>query len=744
MDWGASDEKPAVSAVFFTHYHGDLVGRFVEANKHARLYMSVLSREVLVNIHGYLAKNLPWLAKRKAQEGNEDVAAQILKEVKVHEEALKILETQGENRVRTFLPHEKKTITDFDDIRITPFWVDHSAGDACMFLIETEDKTILHTGDFRGHGLHGDDGKLMCDEIRSLAEQKQIDVLITEGTMMSRQNEKPYSEPELLKTATKFFSDPRNRYTFLIISSTNLDSISTFYKAARENGIHMYCHNPYVKKQLETLGNYAHKHWNLPDMKDVERVSLRDSEQHEKMRKDGFVTIIKANELGEELVQSFQDCNPVVIYSMWQGYVWRELDPALCGFLKRCRDRKIPIIPPNTLNRNASPEPRMHTSGHASPELITKVIQAANPKALHPIHAEDIRVFLNLDIAESLKKELLNVLEKEIEASGYRPEKDHRYLSKRSLEKFLDGGSHSRFVELVKSPPQELAFCFRGNSQGQVSIYYRNHIVFRIRATGRVEFDFGHAQFMEDKSELKEQLTGFGYEFKDGQETGLVSMSAERAAALTATQLKELFDCVNPMIDTFSDKEGLVEKTVQQQLFVSPGCKRLEDGYYFYDMEFTQPYGSRIGLKNKPDMMAIRFDPDGKPTHLVFVEVKSTPESLDGTSGVKPHVQGIENYPTALLPARRRDACGILNQYIALGLIQDRSTPFNPNDFEELPIEVMLIFTGDSASGNDTLKAVDDGGYHAFLDKMGYQVTNTAIPQPSEIKEMRVYRKELK
>lgn len=66
LDWGASTgkrkEKPAVSAVFFTHYHGDHVGRFMEAYEHAHLYMSELSRDVLVNIHEYLKENLPKLA----------------------------------------------------------------------------------------------------------------------------------------------------------------------------------------------------------------------------------------------------------------------------------------------------------------------------------------------------------------------------------------------------------------------------------------------------------------------------------------------------------------------------------------------------------------------------------------------------------------------------------------------------------------------------------------------------------
>ena len=43
----------------------------------------------------------------------------------------------------------------FGDIGITPFFVDHSALDAYMFLLEAGGKKILFTGDFREHGIMG-------------------------------------------------------------------------------------------------------------------------------------------------------------------------------------------------------------------------------------------------------------------------------------------------------------------------------------------------------------------------------------------------------------------------------------------------------------------------------------------------------------------------------------------------------------------------------------------------------------
>lgn len=121
-------------------------------------------------------------------------------------------------------------------------------------------------------------------------------------------------------------------------------------------------------------------------------------------------------------------------------------------------------------------------------------------------------------------------------------------------------------------------------------------------------------------------------------------------------------------------------------------------------MEFSQPHAKALECENQPDMLAIRFDPAGKPERLAFVEVKSKKRSLQGNSGVKAHVLGTERYPDWLLPVRGRDACGILNQYIELGLLEGRFEKFVEADFLRLPKEVLLVFTG-----QETINALSRG-----------------------------------
>ncbi len=111
-----------VDAVFFTHCHGDHMGRFMEIPAHIPLYMGKAARQVRVNISRALHR--------------EDELAVLL----------------DRDRVRCL---KAGYTVEMGDIRVTPYLVDHSAYDAYMFLIETPDKRILHTGDFRNHGYRG-------------------------------------------------------------------------------------------------------------------------------------------------------------------------------------------------------------------------------------------------------------------------------------------------------------------------------------------------------------------------------------------------------------------------------------------------------------------------------------------------------------------------------------------------------------------------------------------------------------
>src|SRR5690606_19311181 len=98
-------------------------------------------------------------------------------------------------------------------ITVTPLFVDHSAFDAYMFIVEAENKRILHTGDFRGHGFRS---KGLVPMLRKYA--KNIDYVISEGTNILRTKDQIQTEQDLQR---EFISQFRNhKYNFVLTAST--------------------------------------------------------------------------------------------------------------------------------------------------------------------------------------------------------------------------------------------------------------------------------------------------------------------------------------------------------------------------------------------------------------------------------------------------------------------------------------------------------------------------------------------
>ena len=104
-----------------------------------------------------------------------------------------------------------------------------------MFVIETCGKKILYTGDFRDHGIPGEE----TFEKMIRAHVGKVDILVTEGTMVSRiaeeQSNPVRTEEDLGKKAAEIFSS--HRENVVLVSSTNLDSVMEFYHATPEDSV---------------------------------------------------------------------------------------------------------------------------------------------------------------------------------------------------------------------------------------------------------------------------------------------------------------------------------------------------------------------------------------------------------------------------------------------------------------------------------------------------------------------------
>lgn len=365
---GLTYGEKSYDGVFFTHYHGDHIGRMKDILDGIPLYIGSASRVILRTI----AKALKNDSMLELLDSDRIVDLSIAKPVQV------------------------------GDIKVTPYLVDHSAYEAFLFLIETKDKTIVHTGDFREHGYRGNQKLIqMIRKYITRDGKRPIDILITEGTMLSRLDTKPYTEMDLQRDAYEFFKT--HKYVFLICSSTNVDSLASFYQAGQKNGMHMYC-NWYVEEQLKNYRKIAGAWSALYDFKNVHQwhpdQTLKSNSgwtgtQFDLLLKYGFVTVIKGNSDYGRWIDEFEKRSgkkAAVIYSMWEGYIkpGKCYDEELATFCKKYQAVS------------------MHTSGHAYVEAIEEVINTINPReSIIPIHTENAEGFFALNIRQELKERIV-------------------------------------------------------------------------------------------------------------------------------------------------------------------------------------------------------------------------------------------------------------------------------------------------------------------------------------------------
>lgn len=342
---GVTQGVPDCDGVFITHYHGDHVGMFEEILPTVPVYMGKTAKQIYTVVQQTL--------KRKLGKGNPQLVAGF----KTFEASKPIL---------------------IKDIKITPYSIDHSAFDAYMFLIEAEGKRVLHTGDFRMHGARG---RKMPPVFEKYA--RDIDVLICEGTMLSRFDEEVITEHMLGRKANDILHNNKN--VFVLCSSTNIDTIAEFYNAAIANKKpFIVCEDDF---QLEILrivtANSKSSFYNF----DRQKICVYGSNLHDLMSDRGFCFLGRANYVTQKVLETFPE--NVLIYSMWKGYLDRS-HPAY--------DEHKGTFVENAV-ASGSNLVYLHTSGHASAKQIKQICEITNAKVIIPIHSENPEAFSHLSVS---------------------------------------------------------------------------------------------------------------------------------------------------------------------------------------------------------------------------------------------------------------------------------------------------------------------------------------------------------
>lgn len=366
-DFTSEDIKRIISgvdAIFYTHYHGDHVGFLADVDENIPQFIGEGAKEVMLCKYNALA---------------------------AHGDYSKELETV--ERMCTYKTAEK--ITRFGDIVITPYYCSHSAFDAYMFKIEAEGKTILHTGDFRGHGYMG--SRLIPMLNRYV---KQVDVLITEGTMLSRNTEAVKTEREIQEEVVAVLK--KHKYVFALGSSTDIDRLASFHAACKTANRYFY-----IDKYQESVLDIFTKHTTSPlyDFSDKGKtVFVQWEYRHHKkdsvvneMKRRGFLMPVRCS--AEHLVRSmktlYTDEKPVLVYSMWSGY-WRGT-----------KEQRLESVLTIRSLFDSDSIYDIHTSGHADCSTLSEVCMAVNPRiAIIPIHKDKSTDFRSLELPDDLKKKV--------------------------------------------------------------------------------------------------------------------------------------------------------------------------------------------------------------------------------------------------------------------------------------------------------------------------------------------------
>ena len=321
---GVTDANGRCDAVLFTHYHGDHTGQMLRIRPEIPLYAGALAKDIMRLSSAHSWKKDEALCKR--------------------------IET-----IRTFSAGVPFLI---GDIQITPFCIDHSACDSYLFLIEADGKRLLYTGDFRLHGVRGETMDKILD--RRIGK---VDVVVTEGTTVSRSEHEVVTEWDLQKRVKAYLR--QYKYVFVLCATTNLDRIFALARAV-PRGKYCIC-DDYQKTLVETVS----KHWNgISSFYEMPKLLSFKHHPPARFAELGGLMFVRANSKFEAIIRQYDPAQSILLYSMWDGYRTKP-------------DSNIPEFLSLT-----GTWAELHTSGHASPDDLRHVIEKADPQLVIPMHTD--------------------------------------------------------------------------------------------------------------------------------------------------------------------------------------------------------------------------------------------------------------------------------------------------------------------------------------------------------------------
>jgi len=343
---GLDGRDPSLLGIFISHPHLDHFGLMAYISPNIPVGMGAAARRILTAASRFLPEN--W-----------------------------IIPAQGWDY------HSKQSF-ETGPFRITPYLVDHSGYDSYAILIESKEKRIFYSGDFRSHGRKA---VLFEDMIEN--PPANVNSLLLEGSSLGRLNfgQKFPTESEIEKELIEVFSSTQG-LALVHTSAQNIDRIVSIFRACKQTGRKLII-DLYTAAIMEATQNQNIPRSDWPEVAlfipQAQRIQIKNNSWFELLKHHSInrIYIEDIKKAVNKYVLLFRPLHRVdlekdnclkdasYIYSQWEGYWERESFEQVREWLERHCISKISI----------------HTSGHASPEDLKKFVSALKPLKVVPIHS---------------------------------------------------------------------------------------------------------------------------------------------------------------------------------------------------------------------------------------------------------------------------------------------------------------------------------------------------------------------
>lgn len=312
-------------ALIFTHYHRDHTDLIEYVAENVPLYMGKTAKELFL-----------------AAQRHKDPDSPAVK------------------RIEGIIPYEDGVPFETGGMRITPILTDHSAFDSYMLLIEGDGRRVLHTGDFRLHGLKGN---LVLPSLSPLTGT--VDAMITEGTNLSFKAPVTVSEYHLADASGLLMQ--RFPYVFVQCGALDIDRLAVFHMASQGR---RFCCDPYQMSLLEIVRRSGSAGSCLAYGFDRARVWMDGGKEPDT---EPFCMAVRNGSAFRKIIEPYAKNAPektLFIYSMSEGYLKEHLSDV------------------QKLTKGLRYAVKIHTSGHGSAEALRLAAEMVSPKLLIPVHTK--------------------------------------------------------------------------------------------------------------------------------------------------------------------------------------------------------------------------------------------------------------------------------------------------------------------------------------------------------------------